>query len=155
MKKVPAAPQQFSAGNPRSVEAPVAADSIVVNEPLIEISKVKSGDALQSVPTETPVSPLPSPVVVDSVQVKSVHTGEVVPVLPIRRDYSLLIAGLMIFAGIVLIIFGILTIPYFNVLLVLRLVIGALYLLAAWRLIKTGTMIFISRFRNHKTYKEN
>lgn len=155
IKKVPATPLQFSAGVPKTTEVAVCENSIVVNETVLATAEVKSGDTLQFVKPENSVAPQVVSVVADSADQKPEQVIAAVPVLPVRKDYSLLIAAMMILAGIILLVFGIMTVPYFNVFLVLRLAIGALYLFAAWRLIKMGTIIFISRFRNNKAYKEN
>lgn len=155
IKKVPATPPQFSAGIQGRTEADASVNSVVGPETVQTTAEVISRDTLPMVTAENSAAPVQVFLAVDSADMKTEQVIRDVPVLPVRKDYSLFIAAMMILAGIILIIFGILTVPYFNIFLLLRLVIGALYLFAAWRLIKNGVIIFISRFRNDKRYKEN
>lgn len=72
-----------------------------------------------------------------------------------RRDLSLLVALILIFAGLTFIGYCVFLIPTLNILLGFRLILEAMFLIAAWKCLKYGIGMFVARFRTPRTYKED
>lgn len=71
-----------------------------------------------------------------------------------RRDRSVIIALIFIFGGILLLLYCVFVIPYFNIFLLLILVLELLVGITAFKLIAKGFSIIRSRVRKPKSYKE-
>ncbi len=155
IKKVPATPQQFSSGNPKNSVGPEFENSEIIEEPVVAATEVNASDTIQYSATGHSRTIVQTGIPGDTMQAKTKIAREIVPVLPVRKDRSLLIAVLMILAGIGLIVLGIFLISLFQANPVMQVLIALLSLFAAWKLISFGTKIFIARFRKDRTYKED
>jgi len=157
VQKVPAVPLQFSGSVP------------VTHEPLRkEVGRSPENQMAVTEPEQ--ISPVDSSADHETVSIRAspiertvLSPGQVVSTVPAknicasypRKDWSVLMALVMIFAGIFLVLFGIVAILNWNIVLVLRIAFGLLFLYAAWKLISYGTMIFIARWRSDKNYRED
>lgn len=79
----------------------------------------------------------------------------IIPPVSARRDWSVGIALLMILAGILIILYCIFILPYFNIFLILILALELLCGFAALKLIAKGVSIIRNRVRKPKSYKES
>ncbi len=74
---------------------------------------------------------------------------------PKRRDWSLLIALLLIAAGIILIGYMIILLSAPQIMLLGRILLSMFIAAAAIKMLVMGVSIFVNRFRTRKTYKES
>lgn len=158
LKKVPA-DIFFVATVNRIVDNPgktsVIQDSLVIDSSVVSQQQVDSAGHEEILTTENSegasVTMTPSADVNEQPVIQAQSTGGA----DLHRDWSWLIAILMILGGLYLIAYIIFSIPGINIYLILQIVLSLFLLYAALKLIVTGIAILRNRVRQPKTYKES